>query len=666
MRGGLEHKIIKFVEKGENNILFVRLPPGAGKTITGSKILFGRKDIFTIWLCPRHDNVEDILNHNQNVFHLKGRKLLCIRGEELDEFSSYYVNIEEFLCNNCEHHGKSSDCPYYEQFNELFKEGYSFVSVHHFLITEFISNYIKNRAEEEYKVLVIDENPLNNLSNETIIRYDDLAQLHKMIMDIELYDDEIPDMPYRTHYGMLFSICYALQRILKLKGDINGKKFIDIFNETAVIMKKFTPFSFKNVKWFVNNKRIVTGNHKLSVGYKKELSDRFLKGRKIKNIFDVVLQIARQCVNYEYEDDRNLMFYKTEHFEYFKGENRQVAEIHFKEITKNLPDVPIIIMDATGEKELYEQLFSRKVEVFDVNTEIKRDITQFMDGFYNISSLCRKETRNRLFDCIYHIVKYHIDRGEERVAIVIVKDYYGKLLSKYLLKRGIEEHQVHIDHYGNIKGTNIMEDDKTIILVGTPEPNIQDFPLNVACWYEGEKPISNERIKEPKDSPFYRHDYRYKDSRYQAHISSIREREIEQTIDRIRFLQNPDKKAYLLSMLPISFETKKTTINEFFKEIIPEAKMKGEIFQLEHESVYQMIKPLVKEGISWKSHYNRLRRRIPFNDNPKMLKRTFQTLQKLEFIETIDGTMKITQKGRGYVDDIDYKVKDLEKKLASI
>ena len=115
-----------------------------------------------------------------------------------------------------------------------------------------------------------------------------------------------------------------------------------------------------------------------------------------------------------------------------------------------------------------------------------------------------------------------------------------------------------------------MQNDKILILVGTPEPNIYSFPKEVGCWYEGEEKINTERIPEPENSQF-KHPYRYKDKRYFTHLRHKREHEIEQDIERLRFaLSEEEKTVYLFSKLPISFETKKTTINNLFLYFLKE------------------------------------------------------------------------------------------------
>ena len=104
---------------------------------------------------------------------------------------------------------------------------------------------------------------------------------------------------------------------------------------------------------------------------------------------------------------------------------------------------------------------------------------------------------------------------------------YIKPLKKYLIQWGIDENIVDYNldfrHYGNIRGLNNIEDDNVIILLGTPEPNIISFPMQVAAWREGEEPIKTDRINEDKSSSMFGHDYRYKDHRYNVHYRVVQQ-----------------------------------------------------------------------------------------------------------------------------------------------
>jgi predicted transcriptional regulator with HTH domain len=129
-----------------------------------------------------------------------------------------------------------------------------------------------------------------------------------------------------------------------------------------------------------------------------------------------------------------------------------------------------------------------------------------------------------------------------------------------------------IKYFGAVKGLNVNElmENGKLIIIGTPEPNIVGYLEDVRIWYQGEKLIENDRIKEPMWSEFYGHDYRYKDSRYMAHVRMKREHELEHTIERVRFIFPDVKKLVVLwSMLPISFRADKMTSKEFVEKYVP-------------------------------------------------------------------------------------------------
>jgi len=240
-------------------------------------------------------------------------------------------------------------------------------------------------------------------------------------------------------------------------------------------------------------------------------------------------------------------------------------------VNKNLPDVPVIILDATGDKEFYEQIFKRKVIEYAPSLEVERNVIQTTDGMYYANSLFDENTRNKVFNAVRRVIAHHQKKDERMVNVVTLKkyaritdergSYKGMSIERYLKQTRVDMNKVRIWHYGDVKGKNAMQNDRVLILVGTPEPNIHSFPKEVGCWYEGENKIVTDRFTEPEGGKYHKHDHRYKDPRYFTWVKHKREHELEQDIERLRFVLSIEEKVvYLFSMLPIDFETKKITI----------------------------------------------------------------------------------------------------------
>jgi len=664
MRKILEEKITVFVDENQYNdkILLIKLPPGIGKTVTGSKTLFSRNDILTIWLSPNHGQIIDTVIKHNRVFHLKGRRILC-RHKLLDKFERYNVNIKKVLCLNCDQF-KNSTCVYFNQYRELKSVPQSFVSVHHHLNTKFIENYFKkNRRRFPLRCLVIDENPIGNLIHKTSFNNRDLidfviicGRVVKKLNDDGFYLGNAPLVLNKVHY--------ALRRIIR-EGDVTKgiffvRKFIKFINEDHRLTLEEIEDSLKSKEMAFLVKR-----------FNDELYKYFERGHHVNNVIFELLFIAKKCILYNkkkpeffgglrIEKDYNLPFYSD--FEDFKrgGMISIVKVIRCAKVVKELPQVPIIIMDASGDKEFYSSIFNRKVEVFDLNDDIERNIVQVMDGMYNITSLSNRRTRENVFNTVCQIVKHHLDKGEDRVSIITLKRF-EEGLSNYLKSRSIT--RIYINHYGNIRGLNVMKKDKTIILVGTPEPNIDSYPNEVANWYEGENPIRTDRVKENKRSSYYCHDYRYKDQRYFAHIRTVREHEIEQTIDRLRFLLYSGKKGYLISMLPISYPTHKTNIMNLRISLDPKMKILNSLIKVMRNHFYVYLQRL-NDGDTKTVIYRKIENVVPFNEDRRKIKTTRAILLKDGKIVEKDGRLYITKEGEDYLKKVNGENSGLRHKLS--
>ncbi|MCK4902654.1 MAG: hypothetical protein KAS76_04785, partial [Thermoplasmatales archaeon] len=310
----------------------------------------------------------------------------------------------------------------------------------------------------------------------------------------------------------------------------------------------------------------------------------FLRGRKedfVKDILNDVIDITKKCFKY-YKQNPNrdicLPFYSELEKISKNGKPYSRKYIVNTILNRQLPKVPVVILDATGDKELFEQLFGREVVEYSPKLKIKRNVIQICDGMYYSASMFYDSTRNRIYNAVYRLIKYHLKKDTKNINIVTMKKYStianeeGKYknmsIERYLINKGLDMSRIIIWHYGAVKGKNAMQDDNVLILIGTPEPNIYSFPKEVECWYEGQKKIVTDRIPEPSGSPFHEHNYRYADKRYYAHVRSKREHELEQDIERLRFaISNKGKVVYVFSMLPLSIDTKRINLKDLEIEL---------------------------------------------------------------------------------------------------
>ena len=593
IRKKINDKILEFLQDQNNKkkILLIISPQGTGKSVSTAKALLENGKIF-IWLSPTHVNVDNLFKDKilvpYDVFHLKGRgakvspdseEIMC-ENPLLDKVVDHNIDVNEFLCKKCEY---NEECQYREQFRILGDTEESWAGVYQFITTKFLNEY-------PCDCIVFDENPLGGLQSRITFNTSDLDDLYKIIKKIydKLLDDVIEQNrqlePGKKEYINLdyFGNCYVsinqiittLKYLLKDvpdKESFSGKRLIDAF-----VNKLGTKLEY--VEDNLNN----TSFNGLFYHYKNELYSMLESESGLdvdfKNIFYDVIRIAKDCIEYK-DVDEDINFSTL-----IRCCRNSKNQITYYGVTKELPDKPIIILDATGDKEVYQNIFGREVIVFNPSLNIKRNIIQITDGLYPKASLWNSGTRLSLYRKVMELIQHWIDSGEcSRVYIFThkafstikneTKEYTGMSIEKFFKDCELTSSFYEIRHFGAVKGLNLTElmSNGKLILIGTPEPNIVEYLEDVRAWYVGEFLITNDRIEEPKGSEFCGHDYRYKDERYMAHVRMTREHRLEHAVERIRFIMpGPKKLVILWTMLPIRFETMKMSSLELMEKFIPD------------------------------------------------------------------------------------------------
>lgn len=583
IREEISKSAISFVEDPENidKILLIKSSQGTGKTITVLKTLLSRDDTLFVFLGYGHKQLKGTLQNSEiskyDLFHLKGRSQIDEGGTKFcsnpmyPTLKNYNVGIKSLLCNhiNCEEFGA---CPYLQQYGELKSNPHSWAGVHSHLSISFTKEFLNVEREDfPNRCLIIDENPLSSLISKIDFTEDDLKKLEDVVYETYGIIKEDPKTKkYKEGFSNFFDTIEEIISIMDYilsETDFRGIRGIEFVNK---FVEDLDEDEIDEMERRLNKNLSFT----FIKHYKSALYNRFERGDKekfAKDILEVVLEIAKKCIHYSKSPpscDINLSFYSEIITRIVKGEVFKRKHIVNVIAKRGLPNVPVVILDATGDAEFYQEIFGREVIEYFPSSSNKRNIIQITDGMYYSKSLFIN--RNRVYDTVHLLVKHHHENEDGMINIITHKKfatiedekekYRGMSIERYLKNKKIDMNKVRIWHYGDVKGKNDMQNDKILILVGTPEPNMHSFPKEVGCWYEGEEKINTERIPEPENSHF-KHPYRYKDKRYFAHIRHKREHEIEQDIERLRFvLAKEEKIVYLFSKLPISFETKERTI----------------------------------------------------------------------------------------------------------
>ncbi|HGJ64535.1 TPA: hypothetical protein ENS27_04000 [bacterium] len=150
----------------------------------------------------------------------------------------------------------------------------------------------------------------------------------------------------------------------------------------------------------------------------------------------------------------------------------------YMKVAKLPDDVPIIILDASGNADFYEKMLNRKVIAYGLDQNVTQfaHVTQFLDGIHTRSSLLmekpdgtllRKKTYYRLVKLIQAIKHKHL--GEK---IVI-----GAKMSVEIKLKGskIEDKNTKIIHYYDIRGINDYKDCDVLVILGSPMLSFDDI-----------------------------------------------------------------------------------------------------------------------------------------------------------------------------------------------
>jgi len=478
--------------------LLIKHPPGIGKTATTLKTALEMEDYNFIYLSPNHKHSESLENKDflidigyPELLHIKGLfqedesgTPLCSNPKVKDLFACNFS--KDKICkpfeedkdrNTC---GNHENCPYLNQFRNL-DDNESWRGVHEHLSTSFLKGF-------ERDFIIIDENPVSSLVTTLEITDTDLIDnkgfISSLYESLSLKDKK----KYKSVTKQIFHIIDVFVKILqdtnlKTKQTKKDEQFDGLLNMDFV--RRFISFTgwqdskLSQISDFFYSD-LVADFIQL---YEKRLFDEIMSSNdfRVKNILDDIYEIASKCISHyvEYKGkDVCIPIYAETEMIRKEGKTSYRNKIVIRKITRNIPDVPLIILDATGQKEYCEKIFDREFTVCDIpeDIEIEKNIIQTIDGRLFSSSLFYDETRKRWFDAVRLLVKHHRQNHDGDIAIISMKRYgkiedendmyVGKSIERYLNEHGIKK-GIRYYHYGATKGLNDLEDVKVIILLGT-------------------------------------------------------------------------------------------------------------------------------------------------------------------------------------------------------
>lgn len=623
--------IKKVIDEQIPDIFLLNTPCGTGKTRLAVKLFKDKnyRETAIFYVALNHDHCKDEVMQkvNRNVLYLKGIKQECKNPDyQTIKQGKFNLNIQRILCPNCPSELKDT-CPYYHNIDEVKNNEQidKVVTVQHYINTDIINDFFNKFSEDKKKILIIDEDFFGALASDSEITQ---QSLQRMAENITLMNPT--QIGYYGKYNVTFiNSLYALNHTLKSsRGLLEQKEFTDKFFE------KFNALSIVENNPLSKLKSLFTNDWRHYYNSYSESLYTHMRTHGFENDYtDQLHHVVTNCLEYQGKDVL-LPFYMIERRETTEGEDHQVKYLVDLNNTTQLPEVPIIVMDATVQADIIQDVFNRDVYTshFPQEISVKRNVIQFQQGNYSRSSLNNSTTFNNVLNNIKDLIQFEEKRTSPlKIGLISYKSVLPKIIWK-LTELQVNTSEITFGHFGYIRGSNKFNDCTVLFILGTYIPNIKAFPRDIGGWHVGESPLR--KVVNQQGDEFY------SDERYKRHLKRVKEAEMIQAIDRIRFLFGGNKIVYLFSKieLPILTEQYPTVENYIFRDI-------GK-----YNTEYVYLKDLVEQGPKQRNKFhNNLNRRVPFRNETSSsiaVTRTYENLLEKEYIKNERGKLSVTPKGK--------------------
>ncbi|MDX1400326.1 MAG: hypothetical protein R3245_00245 [Kiloniellales bacterium] len=232
-------------------------------------------------------------------------------------------------------------------------------------------------------------------------------------------------------------------------------------------------------------------------------------------------------------------------------------------------EVPTLLLDASANDTINARIFG-KLKTHKIEARRNAIIYQVRGKSFSRQSLVgenafgkpiRQKEAERLRG---EVIQFVIGRLEDHNRILVVAQLPVEHLLKDALKQYVQAGRIQLAHFNALRGSNEFEDCDAAIIVGRAQPSPGAVEaLARAIFWDDPKPLllistyikmsTMRRMADGSEEEEYVQ--RHPDPRINAILIQLREREIEQAIDRTRLIHNAEPKTvYLLTNLPIDVE----------------------------------------------------------------------------------------------------------------
>ena len=566
IRVELKDKLLTYLEDPSERALLVHVDPGVGKTYSTAQslanlpedIMGSNKRIF--WAAQRHDMYPEIEKHIPDLkwilpkigedddFPLSRPEKcgLCIVEENRSKLRQLrnkgWGEIEiEKICLRC--HIGPKNCEYYRQWSHL---GSFFAPQQHLVTSRIQDNKIKA------DIIVIDENPASVFDNETIVTQGEIDEMVTLIQNGRFARKELMIKLLTTLKGTIASYRKLTQGHRLIKDWDERFRLLQGINSSQgdIIDDELSSNNEKGLHHLLNEidktRFWIDWAAFIEMAEPEELPKNWLQP-----LFKAVKQ---QKLLFDIEHNSRIYVKKRE--------GSMVLGLLESKTFKN-QDIPLIFLDATADLSAYRRIFDREFIHYHRQVKLENPVYQLIDGEYPLASImpdnesCRSARMKLL-----RFTKAIIEKGE-KTLVVSPMPFHNKYLIKYL--RNARPGKKYVTgYYRNLRGSNDFMDCDQIVLIGVANPNTEELHIREQARRVDEDYLSDKTKKDYQQYPgskIKRKSWIYEDQRMNAIIRQYREDEMVQSIYRIRPLQSPAKKIWILSAIQLPLPTTPVSLN---------------------------------------------------------------------------------------------------------